>query len=285
MKERVYKTKISDLRLEATLYDAAFHMQRSGGVNGIMAQIKHIHQHSTYEIFFVLDGMLNVTDEHGSYDYSNCAVIIPPCYNHYTVSNVENGFCLYFSIGQLQKASEGLFSTVEKRLSSGISSFELDEDARFYVSRLAESIGQFGSDENTVHLFSLLFSHLFDKIEAPSLPDKASITQNKYNRYIHMIDDYISNNENSKISLDDLARKLYLCPKQVSRIIRKEYGCSLSELVNRRKLTIACMLLKHTNLSIVQIATTVGYEYENYFFTLFKKMYGVSPAQYREENK
>ena len=31
------------------------------------------------------------------------------------------------------------------------------------------------------------------------------------------------------------------------------------------------------------IASMVGYEYENYFFTLFKQKYGVSPLKYREK--
>ena len=40
MKEIVYKTQISDIRLEATLFEPAFNLKESNNVGGIMAQIK-----------------------------------------------------------------------------------------------------------------------------------------------------------------------------------------------------------------------------------------------------
>ena len=55
------------------------------------------------------------------------------------------------------------------------------------------------------------------------------------------------------------------------------------ELVNRKRLAVACMLLKYTNLPISEISANVGYGHENYFFTLFRRTYGVSPRAYRKE--
>ncbi len=289
MKEKIYRTKISDVCLKATLYSTGFHMKKFGVGNGIMAQIKHIHQHSSCEVFFVLEGSLNVTDEHGSHDYSNCAVIIPPCYNHYTVSDVENAYCFYFSITAATRENKteepSMFSVLEKAFSGNITPVALDDVSSFYVEQFAEATEKQVPDESAVHLLYLLFRNIFEKMLPPVSEKKNTATRNKYNSYIHIIDSCITENPNTKLMLDDLAAKLYLCPKQVSRIIKKEYGCSLSELINQRKLTIACMLLKQTNLSISHIASTVGYEYENYFFSLFKKYYGVSPLVYRENNK
>ena len=43
------------------------------------------------------------------------------------------------------------------------------------------------------------------------------------------------------------------------------------------------MLLKYTSMPISEISATVGYSHENYFFTMFRKEYGVTPKKYRED--
>ena len=283
MKEKIYKTKIGNMKLNAIVYDVAFQIRKADG-SGIMSQIKNIHQHSNYEVFVVMDGCLNVADERAGYNYENCILIIPPYYNHYTVSNVKNGYGFYISIKQSSKDNTDFFTFVENTLSKKITSFDLDEDTLFYAKHLCGSIEKCESSENIIHLLSLLFSNLFEQLSTPAVSPKRTSTQSKFRHYIHDIDVYISRNVGKKFSLQDLADVLYLCPKQVSRIIKKEYNCSFTELVNEKRLTFACMLLKQTNLSIKQIAATVGYEYENYFFKLFKASYGINPTQYRKEN-
>lgn len=284
MKEKIYKAKIGDIKLNAIVYDEAFQIRKAGGGIGIMSQIQKIHQHSNYEVFVIMDGNLNFTDEKDSQNYANCILIIPPYYNHYTVSNVKNGYGFYISIRQSSKESADYFSFIENTLSKKVTAFDLDDDTLFYAKHLCSNIEQGEGGENIIHLLSLLFSNLFDQLTIPTVSTKKTITQNKFRHYIHDIDVYLSRNVGKKFSLQDLADELYLCPKQVSRIIKKEYNCSFTDLVNEKRLTFACMLLKQTNLSIKQIAATVGYEYENYFFKLFKASYGVNPTQYRKEN-
>ena len=281
MKEKVYKTQISDVRIEATLFKPAFHLKSSSSVNGIMAQISQTHQHSTYEIFIVIDGTLTVTDEQGSSAHSNSIIIIPPYFNHYTTCNVSDGYCMYFTLERDTRKSEGIYSSITDLLAGKISVFDVDGNVNFYIHRLAENIEGEHSDEDSLHLLSLLFSSLFRRI-IPSPPSQKN-SMTKYGKYIFTIDSFISSNYTKRIKLDDLAAELFLCPKQVARIIKKEYGCSLSDLVNRRRLTVACMLIKNTNLDMNDIASMVGYEYENYFFTLFKKEYGTSPSKFRED--
>lgn len=278
MRERVYKTKISDIRLETLLFDEAFHIKISGGVSGIMSHIKHMHKHSTYEIFFVLDGTLDVIDEYGSCSYEKKIVIVPPSYDHYVVSNVKNGYCFYFSIERMENSETELYASVYRELSDRISLFEFTEDLTFYVSRLAQCIDREDSSEKTTHLLYLIFSGIFERINIENAKQKSAKNQNKY---IHIIESYINNCE-KQVRLKDLAEELYLSQKQVSRIIKKEYGCTFSELINRRRLNVACSLLTRTDLPVCEIALAVGYEYENYFFTLFKKSFGVTPLQYRK---
>ena len=280
MKERVYKTDISDIRVEAIFFDEAFYMKKSGNADGIMPRITQLHRHSTYEIFFVPDGTLTVNCASGSDAFSSSAIIIPPKYDHFCTYEINKGYCFYFTLTRLDKRNGSMFSSICETVSKNITSLKISEAALFYVMQFAKSTDESTSDEKISHILYLLFSELFEALVP--CPDNSKASSNKY---IHIIEAFITNYASGSVTLSKLAEKLYLCPKQVSRIIKKEYGCSLSELVNRQRLTVACSLLKHTDLSVSQIASSIGYEYENYFFSLFKKTYGITPLQYRKINK
>ena len=44
-------------------------------------------------------------------------------------------------------------------------------------------------------------------------------------------------------------------------------------------------LLRHTNVSVSSVAREVGYEDQLAFSKIFKKKFGISPAQYRKNNQ
>ncbi|MFD1406247.1 helix-turn-helix domain-containing protein [Robinsoniella peoriensis] len=44
------------------------------------------------------------------------------------------------------------------------------------------------------------------------------------------------------------------------------------------------LLLEHSDLSVKQISTLVGYEDQHYFSRFFKELTGVSPSDYRNKN-
>ena len=73
--------------------------------------------------------------------------------------------------------------------------------------------------------------------------------------------------------------------EQVSRIIQKEYGCTLSQLITEKRLSKAEREIVTTATPIDQIAAQSGLGSTNYFYSVFKKRYGVSPLQYRKQHQ
>ena len=55
--------------------------------------------------------------------------------------------------------------------------------------------------------------------------------------------------------------------------------------INKLRLSKAKTLLANTNLSIEQISLKCGFNEYSYFTRLFKKQFGQTPTNYREENK
>lgn len=70
----------------------------------------------------------------------------------------------------------------------------------------------------------------------------------------------------------------------MSRLIKKKTGKTFKDLLIEKRMKQACYLLCNTNLTVSEIACTIGYENTSYFHRLFRSMNGMSPGAYREEN-
>lgn len=91
--------------------------------------------------------------------------------------------------------------------------------------------------------------------------------------------------EDSSISLGTLADMAGITPSYLGQIFSKKLGISCVEYLNRVRMEKAAELLLDTNLTVQQISEKVGILNTNYFYTLFKKEYGLTPSRYRAKMK
>ena len=66
--------------------------------------------------------------------------------------------------------------------------------------------------------------------------------------------------------------------------LKQTTGMGTSEYINLRRIKKAEDLLLNTNLSVSEISDRLGFTYQRYFSTIFKKVKGVSPSQFRNSN-
>lgn len=85
----------------------------------------------------------------------------------------------------------------------------------------------------------------------------------------------------TKPSLSELAGSVGYTPAYLSGKIGKVFGKNFQTLVQEKRLQVAEMLLRTTNLSVDEIIRTVGYENQTHFHALFRRAFGVSPLRYR----
>lgn len=95
---------------------------------------------------------------------------------------------------------------------------------------------------------------------------------------LNYIDDHLSED----IRLDDLSKHNYISKYYLSRIFRALTQYSLTEYIDRRRLSDAAVLLKTTDLSVMEIALHVGYNAHEILTRKFKKQYHLSPSAYRK---
>ncbi|MBQ2734140.1 MAG: helix-turn-helix domain-containing protein [Clostridia bacterium] len=93
---------------------------------------------------------------------------------------------------------------------------------------------------------------------------------------------YIEENYQSG-TLSALADKLHYDVYWLSREIKRKTGNTFTELLQEKRLLQTEYLLSNSNIPIGDIAHSVGYNNTNYFHSIFKKCFGVSPKKYRAQ--
>ncbi len=86
-------------------------------------------------------------------------------------------------------------------------------------------------------------------------------------------------------SLASVAERFCCHPNSVSRILKRELGVSFQEVLLSARMERAQELLRHSGMSVTQVAAACGYESMTHFYQAFKRMFGVTPARFRAERK
>ena len=112
---------------------------------------------------------------------------------------------------------------------------------------------------------------------------KGAKLNNKNSIIISQIARYINDNYSEKITLEFLAEKFFIDKYHLCRIFKKETGSTVVDFLNQKRTGEAEVLLRTSKMSVGEIATSVGFQNQQYFGLTFKKYYGVSPKEYRKK--
>lgn len=80
----------------------------------------------------------------------------------------------------------------------------------------------------------------------------------------------------------ELASALNYSCEHISRIMKLHTGYTLKAYCQKAQTSEAARLLQNTNLSVSQIAASLGYENRTQFYKVFQREYRLSPAEYRK---
>jgi two-component system, response regulator YesN len=93
---------------------------------------------------------------------------------------------------------------------------------------------------------------------------------------------YIQHNYMNKITLEDVAAKVFFSESYFSNIFKKETGISFNKYLNKVRIAASKQLLKEKDLSLADISESVGFHDQSHFSKMFKLITKVSPKKYRE---
>ncbi|MEW6418909.1 MAG: response regulator transcription factor [Nitrospirota bacterium] len=92
---------------------------------------------------------------------------------------------------------------------------------------------------------------------------------------------YIEEKYMKELTLDKIANMACMNRFKFCRAFKERFGKTFTSYLNSIRLKKASELLKYPNLTITEIAFFVGYGSFSQFKRVFKKVYGVSPKEYR----
>lgn len=96
------------------------------------------------------------------------------------------------------------------------------------------------------------------------------------------IGNYIEHHLDEKLTISVLCCKFNLSPTSLKNKFREFYGQPIHNWIQYRRIHRAAELLQSTNMTILQIAQSVGYESVSQFNIVFRRIYGTTPSAYKK---
>lgn len=93
---------------------------------------------------------------------------------------------------------------------------------------------------------------------------------------------YIKENYDKPLTAEILAELVNLSPVYFSYLFKKNIGVNMTDYITEYRMEIAKKLLFETEMSVYEIAVTVGFQDQRYFSKRFKHIVGKTPTEYRK---
>ncbi|AZH30216.1 response regulator [Paenibacillus sp. M-152] len=152
--------------------------------------------------------------------------------------------------------------------------------------RFITQMDQVGFDplhaQKLVHSFPHLKEWIFSMMNKLKAEWSAS-EQSAKSYVVKQVQELIAQDKGQELSVKTIADQVYLHPVYLSKIYKAETGEGLGDYIIRMRMERALYLLKYSNKKIYEITTELGYQNPQYFSKMFKKHYGMTPHEFRDQ--
>lgn len=104
----------------------------------------------------------------------------------------------------------------------------------------------------------------------------------KHADVIYKAMEYIRRNYMKKLSLEGVAKEVYLSPSYFSKVFKDETGLNFNAYLNKIRIENSKKILLNDEINLVDVSSLVGFEDQSYFSKVFKKLTGVTPGRFRD---
>ncbi len=243
------------------------------------------HKHNFFQIFYFLEGTGSMETDYDTYSLtSDIMFLCPPgCYHEMrcdkkgTMRTIEVKFSIKNNeMYRDMKNISGCINANDTEIRNVMECLVREAVSKDTLSRDIINM------EMALILIKILRRLNNKKTEGIVFLDTSISNYSGPREIFKKIFDYINNNLNTQISLEDLAsiaghNSNYLC-----RIFKKEFGVTPIKYINDLKLSKAKDLLRNSNMTITEIAETLGFYSVHYFSKFFKEKEDMSPLEFRK---
>jgi AraC-like DNA-binding protein len=149
--------------------------------------------------------------------------------------------------------------------------FEMEEQTSFErLLSLLELLMRLESDQGKELLSSTLAAEQLNRSDGL-----------RFNRVL----EYITAHFRETITLEDISRHIHLTPTSFCRYFKERTRKPFTRYLIEYRLAFACKMLLSTDNNIQDIAFESGFTNIAHFNDQFRKLYGITPRQYRAINQ
>ncbi|MDO3392256.1 helix-turn-helix domain-containing protein [Bacteroides sp. ET489] len=123
-------------------------------------------------------------------------------------------------------------------------------------------------------IYDILIKKLKEKEYTRKIPERCEIVFEDFIKELNLFN-------GTKHSLSFFAQRLNLTPNYLSCRVKEYSGRTATEWIEESVILEAKTMLKHTNLTIQEIAYKLNFPTQTFFGKYFKRITGISPKQYR----
>lgn len=249
-------------------------------------------QHNFWELCYVEKGSVELILDGESVNLKcgDIAFIPPEKMHSYVCSSCKNTVVFV--------ACFETFSYAMKTLDSGV--FSLDESLKDCIKKIIFEYKNtffmnseehldilpnpnFGGQQAIILQLEYLIICLLRKMSAEKNPEVIFLDKKDfYPKLSGIIVDHLQANISTRLSLDDICRKVNYSRSFLCKIFKEQTGQTLFSYFNKLKIDEAKRLLEDTEMTVVAISKELGFSDVKYFGSLFKNIVGMSPLEYKK---
>lgn len=258
------------------------HTARGKGKN-----MKEVHEHPYYEIYFLISGKRRYLMRDTVYDVEpRDLVLIPKNQLHRAVSATREGYdryVIYFTDHQAERLMDLMGrKSFEALIRQGC--LRLPQQVYNEVLQEMKQLQQL-QDTNPPYVEALC-THIFQGIILRIL--QHGIKKERVNGFaaekVQFVTQYITQNFQKEITLASAAEMAGFEKTYFSKIFRSITGFGFQDYLLQTRILAAEQLLKNPAFSINEVAESCGFSGGNYFGDVFRRYRGISPSEYRKKD-
>lgn len=220
-------------------------------------------------------------------------------HKYYYPANIEKYILNQIETGNVSAVEESVNRLIDELMSkTGLSS---DNVKQIFNQLVGATVIKYLTDANIdmSHVFGSSFNIYNELSKKETLEDIKQWLSSIYKIMIEYvvrqksdtdnniikIMDFIQENYKKDIGIQDIADYIGISYSHVRKIFKKNTGKNISDFINGLRIQESKNLLVNTDICIKDLAASIGYNSDQTFNRIFKKIEGVTPGEFREKAK
>lgn len=251
------------------------------------------HSHDYYEFYFFLEGSISMFIDGIPHKLkSGDVLLIPPEIQHHAVSHDPDTpyrrFVFWIQrdyVKFLHEFSPCITYILQLALEKNYYRFHYDTlsfhsiQAKIFHIIEENLSSHFGKEASVSLCINDLLLYMSRTVYEMEHPETLREEQKLYHNVIHHIEHHLT----EELSLEQIAQAFYVSKYHIAHIFKEHMGISLHQYITKKRLA-RCRDSILSGVSISKAYALYGFSDYSSFFRAFKKEYGISPKEYREQH-